>query len=95
MQRTNIYLTLVQQTGFRQLAATTGRSMAALVREAINHMLAHPDQFPVLRGIDVGAGTGPGATRAASAARGNKTGAAQRRAPPKVKRTRPVARGVA
>lgn len=51
MRRTNIYLTPVQEAGFRRLTAATGQSMAALVREAVNYMLAHPESFPVLQAL--------------------------------------------
>lgn len=49
MRRTNIYLTQVQLDGFRRLTARTGLSMAALMRTAVNHMLAKPERFPELK----------------------------------------------
>lgn len=84
MRRTNIYLTPVQQAGFRRLTKATGQSMAALVRTAVNYMLAHPEHFPDLQGI-------PLRDLAARAAKDVALEQGQRRpapkAPPKVKRT--------
>lgn len=51
MRRTNIYLTPLQEEGTSRLSAATGQSMAALVRTAVNYMLAYPDRFPDLHGI--------------------------------------------
>lgn len=65
MRRTNIYLTDVQQKSFRRLSAATGQSMAALVRSAVNYMLAYPQHFPDLQGVATkGRGRSPATTTA-------------------------------
>lgn len=51
MRRTNIYLTSLQEDGIGRLSAATGQSMAALVRSAVNYMLAYPERFPDLHAI--------------------------------------------
>ena len=43
MVRTQIQLTERQAKRLKQLAAARGRSMADLIRESVDNLLAHPD----------------------------------------------------
>lgn len=45
MVRTQIYLTPEEQCALQALSRRTGRSQSALIREAIDAMLARPDEM--------------------------------------------------
>lgn len=45
MVRTQVYLTPEEQCALQALSRRTGRSQSALIREAIDAMLARPDEM--------------------------------------------------